>query len=486
MSKTVGLIDDTISYLKDKVKETDVTFNVDTITDINNDVTMNGELKSDEKKADISDELIITNINDTKGGKLYQKSMSFKASTSFSRAKIHILLLEKISIKAVNYLVDQGFTVETADRLTIDELKKKLPLCHVIGIRSKTKLREAILQKYAKKLLCIGHFCIGTDQTDLEFASTLGLPVFNSPFANTRSVAELVIANIILLSRKAGDQNINMHNGKWTKTAKGCNEVRGKTLGIIGYGHVGSQLSILAEALGLIVYYYDIIPKLPLGNAKSCKNLTELFSKCKYISLHVPYTRDTHNMISEREIKMMKKGTYLCNAARGKCVEINAVAKYLKNGHLAGAYFDVYPSEPTNDTLCLIDCPNTILSPHIGGSTLEAQENIGIEVANKITKFINEGCTTGAVNFPEVQCTKSDKRHRILNIHKNVPGVMKKINNILGNYNIAAQILQTRKTIGYLIIEVDADQKLSREIKSKITTLPESIKTRVLYYPGVI
>ena len=363
--------------------------------------------------------------------------------TSFPKSKINILLMEKISQKAVDYFVDQGFHVETADRYSPEELAEKLPSIHVIGVRSKTKLTKDLLTKYAKKLLCIGCFCIGTDQTDLNCAASLGIPVFNSPFANTRSVAELVISCMIALARKVGDQNKWMHQGLWKKTAVQCYEVRGKTLGIVGYGHVGSQLSVLAEALGLKVIFYDIIPKLPLGNARAASSLDEVLSKSDFISLHVPFTKLTDNMIDEEQILKMKPGSYLCNAARGKCVNIDAVAKYLKNGHLAGAYFDVYPKEPTNDTLSLCGCPNTILTPHIGGSTQEAQSAIGIDVASKIVKFINEGATIACVNFPQVSLEPNAKVHRILYVHRNVPGVLRKINEILCEFNVSAQVLKT-------------------------------------------
>jgi len=401
--------------------------------------------------------------------------------------KINILLMEKISQKAVDYFVKQGFNVETADKFSPEQLAKKLPSIHVIGVRSKTKLTKDILTKYGKKLLCIGCFCIGTDQTDLECAAGMGIPVFNSPFANTRSVAELVISCIIALSRKVGDQNKWMHQGQWKKTAVQCFEVRGKTLGIIGYGHVGSQLSVLAEAMGLKVIFYDIVPKLPLGNAQSVDSMDELLKRSDFVSLHVPYTKQTHYFIDEAQIQKMKKGSYLCNAARGKCVNVDAVAKYLKSGYLAGAYFDVYPKEPTNNTdniLSLCNCPNTILTPHIGGSTQEAQSNIGIDVASKIVKFINEGTTVQCVNFPEISLEPNSKVHRILNIHENKPGVLKKINEILCEFNVSSQVLKTNATLGYMLVEVDADKKFSNDVKDKMNALKESIRTRVLWSPG--
>lgn len=416
------------------------------------------------------------------------KSNSNDASppTSFKRSAIKILLMEKISQRAVDYFVTEGFTVETADKMTEYELSKKLPSVHVIGVRSKTKLTKNLLEKYGKKLLCIGCFCIGTDQTELDVAAHLGVPVFNSPFANTRSVAELMISNIIALARKLGDQNMWMHQGLWKKTAAQCYEVRGKTLGIVGYGHVGSQTSVLAESMGLKVIFYDHIPKLPLGNAVAVKSLEVLLKTADYVTLHVPFTKATHNMIGPKQLAMMKKGSYLMNAARGKCVVIEAVADALKSGHLAGAYFDVYPSEPTDSTLVLAKCPNTILSPHIGGSTQEAQRAIGVDVASKIVRYLNEGITTACVNLPEVAMGPDIDVHRILNIHHNVPGVLKKINGMLGDFNVSGQVLRTKGDIGYILVEVDANAKFSDDVKRQLDLLPETIRTRILYSPGAI
>lgn len=405
--------------------------------------------------------------------------------TSFPRNKIRILILEKISQTAVNYLVSQGYLVETAVHFTPEELLAKIGDYHVIGIRSKTKLTEEVLRA-ARRMLCIGHFCIGTDQTNLVVARELGIPVFNSPFANTRSVAELVLAQMIIMARKAGDQNRFMHDGIWRKTAKGCYEVRGKTLGIIGYGHVGSQLSVLAEALGFRVIYYDIIPKLPLGNARPVASMEILLRTADFVSLHVPATPMTIGMIDREQVEMMKKGSYLCNAARGKVVNIDVVAEALKSEHLAGAYFDVYPSEPIDETLVLRNCPNTVLTPHIGGSTQEAQSNIGLEVAEKIARYINEGKTIAACNFPEVDLQPNFHAHRILNVHRNVPGVLRKINNILENYNISAQVMRSEGGISYLLVDVDADRSLSKVVKREIDRLDESIRTRVVYSPGAL
>eukprot|EP00485_Elphidium_margaritaceum_P005721 CAMPEP_0202687794 /NCGR_PEP_ID=MMETSP1385-20130828/3407_1 /ASSEMBLY_ACC=CAM_ASM_000861 /TAXON_ID=933848 /ORGANISM="Elphidium margaritaceum" /LENGTH=425 /DNA_ID=CAMNT_0049342641 /DNA_START=43 /DNA_END=1320 /DNA_ORIENTATION=- len=413
-------------------------------------------------------------------------ALSSPSKTSFPKSRIKILLMEKISQKAVDLFVNEGYTVETANIYTPEQLAEVLPTVHMIGVRSKTKLTSDLLTKYAKKLLCVGCFCIGTDQTDLSVAASLGIPVFNSPFANTRSVAELMISNIIALSRKLGDQNKWMHAGQWKKTAAGCYEVRGKTLGIVGYGHVGSQLSVLAEAMGLRVLFYDVLPKMALGNAVAANSLQQVLKTADFVSLHVPYTKSTHMMIDEAQILMMKKGSYILNAARGKCVNIETVAKYLKNGYLAGAYFDVYPKEPTNDTLPLCNCPNTILSPHIGGSTLEAQSAIGVDVASKIVSFINEGATIASVNFPEVSLEPNSNVHRVLHVHRNVPGVLRKINGILGDFNVVSQVLKTTPEIGYLLVEVEANAKFSSDVKKKMSELPETIRTRVLYSPGTL
>jgi len=400
---------------------------------------------------------------------------------SYPRNKIKILLMESISQAAVDLLRSEGFQVDQQHLYTKEELTEKIGDYHVIGIRSKTKLREPIL-KNAKKMICIGHFCIGTDQTDLEIAGNLGIPVFNSPFANTRSVAELCMAHMVVLARKTGDRNAEMHKGIWNKTAKGCYEVRGKTLGIVGYGHVGSQLSILAEAFGMKVVYYDIVPKLPMGNAVSVGSLHDLLSTSDFVSLHVPFTELTENLIDREAVSTMKKGSYLLNAARGKCVDIDAVADALRNEHLAGAFFDVYPSEPIDETCPLRNCPNTILTPHIGGSSIEAQQNIGLEVARKISRFINEGCTLGAVNFPNVDLPNSkDDRHRIIHVHENVPGVLKSINGVLADYNVRSQILSTTDTVGYLMVEVDANKKLSKEVQEKMAALKSTIRSRIIW-----
>eukprot|EP01123_Difflugia_compressa_P014768 TRINITY_DN7997_c0_g1_i1.p1 TRINITY_DN7997_c0_g1~~TRINITY_DN7997_c0_g1_i1.p1 ORF type:complete len:423 (-),score=64.42 TRINITY_DN7997_c0_g1_i1:93-1361(-) len=396
--------------------------------------------------------------------------------------KTNILLLENIAQTAVDALREQGFYVETMASIDKETLIKKIANFHAVGIRSKTDLTEDVLE-HAKKLLCIGCFCIGTDRVDLDAAQRRGIPVFNSPYQNSRSVAELIIANIINLARQIGDRNKEMHNRIWNKTAKGCTEVRGKILGIVGYGHIGSQLSVLAEALGMDVKFYDVEDVMSLGNCKRVKTLDELLKISDFITLHVPETSQTKNLITDREISLMKKGSFLLNASRGSVVEIPALVEALKSGHLGGAYVDVFPSEPNGNTKDfhqeLQGCPNTILSPHIGGSTTEAQDSIGREVANRFINYLETGSTTGSVNFPNVSLPYGVGTHRLLNIHKNTPGVLKAINNILSVYNVEGQVLLTKGSIGYLIVDVSVET--SNTIKEEISKLPTSLKTRILY-----
>lgn len=297
---------------------------------------------------------------------------------------------------------------------------------HAVGVRSKTKITKELLDG-APRLLCTGCFCIGTDQTDLDYAASLGIPVFNSPYANTRSVAELVIGEMISLARQLTDRTKECHAGQWSKVSKGCYEVRGKTLGIIGYGHVGSQLSVLAESLGMQVIFYDIAPVLSLGNAKCYKSMNELLAQADFVSLHVPKTPQTVGLIGQAQIKLMKKGSFFVNASRGDVVVVPDVAAALRSGYLAGAAFDVYPKEPSSGEEFeseLRGCPNTILTPHIGGSTEEAQDAIGVDVASKIIAYINQGRSIGAVNFPEIDMRGHAKAHRVLISHRNVPGVL--------------------------------------------------------------
>jgi D-3-phosphoglycerate dehydrogenase len=355
---------------------------------------------------------------------------------------------------------------------------------HILGIRSKTHVTRRALEN-ARRLLTLGAFCIGTNQVDLKAANHLGVPVFNAPFSNTRSVAELIVSEIIALARKLADRTREMHEGKWRKVATGSMEVRGKSLGIVGYGHIGSQVSVLAEAMGMRVSFFDIGSKLPLGNIRTCPSLEALLRGSDFVTLHVPGTAKTRDMIGANEIAMMKQGSYLLNASRGNVVVLPALAEALKSGHLAGAAVDVFPEEPESNSddfvTPLRGLPNVILTPHVAGSTMEAQAAIGREVANTLVKFVNVGSTTGAVNFPQVDLAPVEGAHRILNVHRNVPGVLRDINRIVSdmNANIQAQILSTDPDIGYLIMDLDHD--LSNDVRKAIAALPTNIKTRILY-----
>ena len=410
---------------------------------------------------------------------------SLAKKTSFPKDQIKVLLLENIHPLATELFQAEGFQVEAlSGALSEDKLKEKLRDVHVLGIRSKTQVTSEALSE-AKRLLTIGCFCIGTNQVDLMAARGRGLPVFNAPFGNTRSVAEMVMAEIITLSRQLSQRSSEMHRKIWKKVSNGCFEVRGKTLGIIGYGNIGSQISTLAEAFGMKVIFYDILSKLPLGNAKSCNTLPELLRESDFVTLHVPATPATHRMIDEAQLKTMKKGSYLINASRGTVVAIEALAAALKSGHLAGAAIDVFPEEPESNSegfaTDLQGLPNVILTPHIGGATEEAQANIGAEVPAALVRFVNTGCTAGSVNFPHVDMAPTRDTHRILNVHKNVPGVLREINRIVSDLgaNVSAQALATDAEIGYLVM--DTDRAFSTEVKSAIEALTTSIKTRILY-----
>jgi D-3-phosphoglycerate dehydrogenase len=404
---------------------------------------------------------------------------------SFPKSEIKIFLAENIHPRASDLLKAEGFLVESSkSALSESELISKAKDAHILGIRSKTKITPGYLRE-AKRLLSVGCFCIGTNQVDLNFARSQGVAVFNAPFSNTRSVAEMVMAEIISLSRQLFDRSQNLHKGKWDKAANGCFEVRGKTLGIVGYGHIGSQLSVLAESFGLKVLYYDIVTKMPLGNSHQVVSLEELLSNSDFVTLHVPETEQTKNMMSGAVLRKMKQGSYLINASRGTVVDISALSVLLREKHLAGAAIDVFPEEPeSNDQVFkneLQGLSNVILTPHIGGSTEEAQANIGVEVAASIIKFINNGSTFGSVNFPQVELPLQRQTHRILNVHKNVPGVLKEINSIISDLgaNIEAQHLATDSEIGYLI--VDLDKQLSEKVREQIAALKTNIRTRILY-----
>eukprot|EP00474_Spongospora_subterranea_P001249 CRZ01707.1 hypothetical protein [Spongospora subterranea] len=401
---------------------------------------------------------------------------------------VRVLLLEAVSQSAIDAFERRGYEVEMFAKIDKQTLLSKIPSANIIGVRSKTQLTAEILQSVCKtEPVAIGCFCIGTDQTDLETAGSLGVPVFNAPFANTRSVAEIAIACIIGLARSLGDCNTAMHQGIWLKAAKNRYEVRGKTLGIIGYGHVGSQLSVLAEALGMRVIFFDIDRCMPLGNAQATNTQQQLLSESDFVSLHVPLTQSTINLIGEREISQMKQGaSFLLNFARGKCVDHDALAAALKSKTLLGAAIDVFPSEPAagGDFVSVLqNCPNTILTSHIGGSTEEAQENIGTEVAEKLIDYVESGSSVTAVNFPHIALPCEYSKTRILNVHHNVPGVLREINNVLSDYNISAQVLGTHGKIGYMICQIDSE--IAQEVYSKIAALPNSIRTRIIGFANM-
>ncbi|PVV00102.1 hypothetical protein BB559_000114 [Furculomyces boomerangus] len=403
---------------------------------------------------------------------------------------IKVLLLEGISDSAVSIVKNAGYQVESISKgLSESELIEKIRDVHAIGIRSKTNLTKKVLEN-AEKLITIGCFCIGTNQVDLEFAASRGISVFNSPFSNSRSVAELVIGEIIMLSRQLGDRSKEMSEGVWNKMSNNCREIRGKTLGIIGYGHIGTQLSVIAESLGMRVVWYDVLPVMPLGMSRSMNTLEEVLSRSDFVTLHVPETSETINMISETQINQMKKGAYLINASRGTIVDIPALAAALRSGHLSGAAVDVFPVEPFKNGKYfeseLIGCPNVILTPHIGGSTEEAQKMIGVEVSNAIVSFINKGTSLNAVNFPECDLKSisiTDKTTlRIVNVHNNVPGVLQQINYILSPFNVNKQVSDSRGDIAYFMADITLHNTHEiNDIYAKISNINENIITRVLY-----
>lgn len=405
---------------------------------------------------------------------------------SLSKDKIKILLLEGIHDSAANALESNGYREITrlSTALTGDKLRDALDGVHMVGIRSRTQLTQEVIQA-GNRLMAIGCFCIGTNQVDLSAAAVRGIPVFNAPHSNTRSVAELVIAEMIMLLRGLGDKSQAAHEGRWLKSAKGAHELRGKTLGIIGYGHIGSQVSILAEAMGMRVLYYDVLPKLPMGNAQQLESLDELLPQVDFATLHVPQADSTQDMMNAERLAQIKPGGYLINASRGTVLDVDALADALRAGHLAGAAVDVFPTEPKS-----LDEPfrsplqglaNVILTPHIGGSTLEAQHNIGREVAAKLITYSDEGATVGAVNFPELSLAPHLDSHRILHIHRNQPGVLAAINRILASteLNIVGQHLQTSPELGYVVTDVNRADLGT--VKQQLKSLPGTLRFRVLY-----
>ncbi|MER2494197.1 phosphoglycerate dehydrogenase [Catenovulum sediminis] len=406
---------------------------------------------------------------------------------SLAKDKIRILLLEGVHQSAIKTLNNAGYTnieyLKTS--LAEEDLIAKIKDAHFVGLRSRTQLTRNVLQN-AEKLIGIGCFCIGTNQVDLDAACEFGIPVFNAPFSNTRSVAELVIGEILLLFRRIPEKSTLAHKGIWQKSANGSIEARGKTLGIIGYGHIGTQLGILAETIGMNVIFYDIEDKLPLGNAKQVHALNDLLAQSDAVTLHVPENASTKDMFGAEQFKAMKQGAMFINASRGTVVDIEALAEFLagEQPHLGGAAIDVFPVEPkSNDeefVSPLRGLKNVLLTPHIGGSTLEAQENIGIEVAGKLAKYSDNGSTLSAVNFPEVSLPSHEGRSRLLHIHKNQPGVLTQINQAFAEkgINISAQYLQTNAEIGYVVLEVDSDD--SQTALEQLKAIDGTIKARVL------
>ena len=409
--------------------------------------------------------------------------------TSLAKNKMKVVLLEGIHASAVDAFRADGYTeIEYHEKsLPEPQVIEAVRDAYLVGIRSASQLTRNVFEN-APKLIAAGCFCIGTNQVDLDAAQDRGVAVFNAPFSNTRSVAELVLAEIIFLMRGTPHRNAAAHRGEWLKTAIGSREVRGKTLGIVGYGHIGTQVGVLAEALGMHVAFYDIEMKLALGNARPVPTLEELLEMSDVVTLHVPQTPQTHNMINAAALARMKKGAALINAARGTVVDIDALVEALHSKHLSGAAIDVFPKEPKGNSEPFVsplrEMDNVILTPHVGGSTQEAQRDIGIEVSGKLIKYSNNGSTLGAVNFPEVSLPEHPGQHRLLHIHRNQPGVMSQINAIFSEerINIAGQYLQTNARIGYVVIDIEtAERAVSQQLKKRLDQVGGTIRTRVLY-----
>jgi D-3-phosphoglycerate dehydrogenase len=412
--------------------------------------------------------------------------MSNLDHTSYPKDKIKVLFLENISEKAVQYFKHQGYSdvKKIAGALSEEELIKVIKDVHILGIRSKTFISKKVLDS-AKKLQAIGCFCIGTNQVDIKACEQKGVAVFNAPYSNTRSVAELVIGSSIMLIRKIVDKNKAAHEGIWNKEAKGSFELRGKTLGLIGYGNIGTQTSIMAEAMGMKVKFYDVETKLPLGNAVSVKSIKELVGSADIISIHVPETNQTKNLISKEVINQCKAGAIIINYARGEVVDLDALAAAIKSKHIAGAAIDVYPWEPEKNgdkfETPLQGLSNVILTPHIGGSTEEAQENIGEDVSVKLYQYLERGVSNGSHSIPAISLPPVDGAHRILHIHRNVPGVLSAINTVMSKnkINIVGQYLKTNDEIGYVVLDVDS--KLSKKAIDLLREVKETIRVRLLY-----
>jgi len=412
--------------------------------------------------------------------------MANKKNTSFPKEKVGIVLLENISEVAVDFFKKSGYPNirKIKGALTEDQLIKEIKDAHLIGIRSKTRITEKVL-RHAEKLQAIGCFCIGVDQVDLKEATRRGVAVFNAPYSNTRSVAELVIGSSIMLIRNILDKNTAAHKGVWLKEAGGSHELRGKTLGIVGYGNIGSQVSVLAESLGMRVVFFDIETRLPLGNAIACKSLKELLQQSDIVTMHVPDLPSTRNLINKNSLSLLKQDAILINYARGGVVDLSALRKFLLDKKLGGAAIDVFPVEPENAgdlfSCPLQGLPNVLLTPHIGGSTLEAQNNIGSDVSRKLFNYLETGVSTGSHSIPALSLPPQANTHRILHIHRNVPGVLSQINTLLSRnkINILGQYLKTNEDIGYVVLDIEGN--LSREALDLMKKVPDSIKVRILY-----
>ena len=407
--------------------------------------------------------------------------------TSYPKSDIRVLLLEGVSQNAIDTFRDAGYSqIEIHDKsLPEDELKRRIADAHIVGIRSRTQLNAAVLAE-ARRLIAIGCFCIGTSQVDLDAAEQLGIPVFNAPYSNTRSVAELVVAEAIMLMRGIPQKSAQCHRGGWSKSAVGSHEVRGKTIGIVGYGHIGTQVGLIAEALGMRVIFHDVEAKLALGNAQVAAGLDDLLARSDVVTLHVPETAATRDMVGAVQLGSMRRGAHLVTASRGTVVDIDALAAALQSGQLGGAAVDVFPVEPKgNDDRFespLVGLDNVILTPHIGGSTLEAQDNIGREVAAKLVRYSDNGSTLSSVNFPEVTLPEHDGSLRLLHIHRNVPGVMSRVNEIFSQagVNIDGQFLRTHPEVGYVVIDVTASDEQATQLKDQLAAIPGTLRTRSL------
>ena len=437
--------------------------------------TENVERASVTAKADV----VIKNFDEF----LYMHD--FPRAISYPRNRIKILLLENLHPNGIKMLEHEGYTVETLKgSLSEDELCAKIKDVTILGIRSKTTVTKKVLDA-AERLISIGCFCIGTNQVDLDYATQKGVCVFNAPFSNTRSVVEMVIGEIIMLMRKVVSKNAQLHQGKWDKSADNCFELRGKKLGIVGYGNIGSQLSVLAEAMGMQVYYYDVMEKLQLGNARKCDTMDELLASVDIVTLHVDGRKSNAKIIGEHEFKMMKDNVIFINLSRGHVVDIDAMVKVLDSGKILGAAVDVFPVEPKNNqeefVSALRGYDNVILSPHIGGSTEEAQLNIGEFVARRLTSYVNGGDSTQSVNLPNIQLPELRKAHRLIHLHRNVPGVLAQINQMLASHqaNILGQYLKTNEQVGYVISDIDVEY--DKDLINQLKKIDGTIKSRVLY-----